>query len=188
MTIQWKTSLAALALASTSLVASCGEAEDDTTATGTQDEGTLTLAAALGTQDNLEFLQQAMDRSDLSAVFEGPASYTVLAPDDDAFEALGEDGASLLETDQRPILVAILRDHLLPGHLTPETIAEAIDKKGGPVTMTTLGETDVTFSKTGDTVDVTVGDGGSARFAGTAIAANNGVVIPIDTVLLPPKG
>jgi uncharacterized surface protein with fasciclin (FAS1) repeats len=32
-------------------------------------------------------------------------------------------------------------------------------------------------------------DGGaSARVSGTAIAANNGVLIPIDTVLLPPRG
>ena len=83
--------------------------------------------------------------------------------------------------------MALLRDHLLPGHLTPESIGEAIDRKGGPVTMATLGETDVIFSREGDGIKAELEDGGSASFAGTATATNNGVVIPISQVLMPPK-
>ena len=83
--------------------------------------------------------------------------------------------------------MALLRDHLLPGHLTPESIGEAIDRKGGPVTMATLGETDVIFSREGDGIKAELEDGGSANFAGTATATNNGVVIPISQVLMPPK-
>lgn len=188
MTDAWKSGLAALALVSLPLVSACSKVEDENPETATKDDGTLTLAAALGADDELGTLRDAMEESELSGVLDGPASYTVLAPNNAAFEALGEDGTALLQDEQRPVLVAILRDHLLPGHLTPEAIGEAIDKKGGPVTMATLGQTEVTFSKSGENVSVAVEDGGNATFSGTAIAANNGVVIPIDTVLLPPKG
>ena len=39
--------------------------------------------------------------------------------------------------------------HILPGHVTPELIAEAIKTKGGPVDMTTLGDGKVTFADDG---------------------------------------
>ncbi|KWV95417.1 fasciclin domain-containing protein [Erythrobacter sp. AP23] len=177
-----------VAIVSLPLLAACGDVEPDQPEIATTEDGSLTLAAALGTNDDLGRLQQALAQSELSGVFDGPASYTVLAPTDMAFEDLRTDGTALLEEDQRPILVAILRDHLLPGHVTPEGIEEAIRTQGGPVTMTTLGETDVVFTKSGDTITVEMGGAARATLSGTAIAANNGVVIPIDSVLLPPKG
>lgn len=183
-----KSGLAALALAVVPLAAGCTVAEDENPETATKDDGTLTLAAALGADDTLGTLRGALQKSELSGVLEGPASYTLLAPNDKAFEAMGEEGGALMAEEERPMLVAVLRDHLLPGHLTPEAIGEAIDKKGGPVTMGTLGDTEVTFARSGDTITATMGDGSPAGFSGTAIAANNGVVIPIDSVLLPPKG
>ncbi len=187
MPATWKSALAPLALALLVPTTACSDADNSAKENGTRDDGTQTLASALAADDDLHSLQAAVERSDLSGVFDGPASYTVLAPDDAAFEALGDEGETLLEADQRPILVAILRDHLLPGHLTPETIGEAIERKGGPVTMTTLGQTEVSFSRSGDDIMVSSGDGTTAQFAGAAIATNNGVIIPIDTVLLPPR-
>lgn len=187
MPVTWKSALAPLSLVLLVPMAACSEADSPEPENGTRDDGTQTLASALAADDDLRSLQAAVERSELSGVFDGPASYTVLAPDDAAFEALGDEGEALLEADQRPVLVAILRDHLLPGHLTPETIGEAIERHGGPVTMTTLGQAEVSFSRSGDDIVVSSGDGMTAQFAGTAIAANNGVIIPIDTVLLPPR-
>lgn len=187
MTPFLKTRMAALVLTALPLVAACGEAEEKTPAPITQDDGTLTLAAALGSNKALGTLQSAIEQSELSGVLDGPASYTVLAPDDPAFAALGENGAALMEDEQRPVLIAILRDHLLPGHLTPEAIFAAIDRRGGPVTMTTLGQSKVHFARTGEALTVTMDGGASAEVSGTAIAASNGVLIPIDTVLLPPR-
>jgi uncharacterized surface protein with fasciclin (FAS1) repeats len=188
MTPLLRTGFAALALAALPLLGGCGEAEDKQSAPVTQDDATLTLAAALGANKALGTFQSAIEQSELSGVLDGRASYTVLAPKDRAFAALGEDGAALLEDEQRPVLIAILRDHMLPGHLTLEAIGAAIDRRGGPVTMTTLGQTEVQFARSGETLTVTMDGGASARVSGTAIAANNGVLIPIDTVLLPPRG
>lgn len=185
MPATWKTCLAPFALAALCTVTACGDEEAPATKIGTTDEGTQTLAAALGSHDDLGTLRKAIDQSELGGVFDGPASYTILAPDDAAFAALGDDGTALLEDEERPILVAILRDHLLPGHLTPEVIGESIERNGGPVTMTSLGDSKITFAKSGDDITASTEDGTTARIAGNAIAANNGVVIPVDAVLLP---
>ena len=99
MTPLVRTGFAALALAALPLLGGCGEAEDKTSAPVTQNDATLTLAAALGANKALGTLQSAIEQSELSGVLDGRASYTVLAPKDRAFAALGEDGAALLEDE-----------------------------------------------------------------------------------------
>ena len=144
-----------------------------------------TLIDVLGNQSELSTLAKAVKESELDSVFDGKASYTLLAPDNDAFAKLGDKATALMSADQRPVLIALLRQHLLPGFVAPEDISKAIASKGGPVTMTTLGGTDVTFSKQGNTITVSNGDGSKASFAGAATGAKNGVIIPLDAVLLP---
>lgn len=187
MKIRTNAALAALALGTLVLAPACTQVEDETPETATKDDGTLTLAAALGAEEEMKTLNTALADSELSGVLDGSASYTLLAPNDKAFDALGEEGKQLMAEEQRPVLIGILRDHMLPGHLTPEAIDKAIETKGGPVTMTTLGDGEVSFSKDGDKIFATGSGGTKAEFVGTAIAANNGVVIPVSTVLLPPK-
>ena len=96
-----KTALTAFALASLPLIAACGEQDETPAETATRDDGTLTLAAGLGADEQLDTLRRAIEQSELSGVFEGAASYTMLAPRDAAFEALGEEGADLLREEQR---------------------------------------------------------------------------------------
>lgn len=186
MTTTWKPIAAPLALALLGSLAACtAEESPESDAVETIDEGTQTLASVLAGDDRFKSLREAVEQSDLSGIFDGPASYTLLAPDDPAFAALGDKGKTLLEAEQRPVLVAILRDHLLPGHLTPEAIEAAIERNGGPVTMTTLGQTEMTFSRSGDAIVAATGEGVTARVGESAVAAINGVILPIDTVLLP---
>lgn len=178
----------ALALVATlGMIPGCSRDEHATTSPGTKDDGTQTLAAALAGSDEFGSLRKAIEHSELMTVFDGPASYTLLAPTDEAFTGLGEQSTALMSDGRRPVLVAILRNHLLPGHLTPESIAEAIARRGGPVSMTTLGQGKVTFARTKDAITVTLDDGSPARLVGTAVAANNGVLLPVDRLLLPPR-
>lgn len=187
MTLMMKRALCAAALATLPLVAACGETKQEAEAglTKTKEESASTLAGALNSENGMDKLQDALSKSELTTVFDGPASYTLLAPNDAAFTALGEEGSALLAEDQRPVLVGVLRNHILPGHVTPEIIAEAIKSKGGEVTMTTLGDGKVTFAKDGDAITATLADGSTARFTGEPIATGNGVVIPLDAVLVP---
>ena len=182
--------MAALIAASLPLASACSKVEDGENAastSGTQSEVTQTLAGSLGDAGDLSTVNKAIAAADLGTVFDGPGSYTLLAPNDAAFEKLGEQGSVLMEETQRPMLIAVLRGHILPGHLTPENISKAISDKGGPVTVTTLGGGNVTFSQEGEVLTVATEDGSSAPFAAAATAATNGVIIPIGAVLMPPK-
>ena len=51
--------------------------------------------------------------------------------------------------------------------------------------MTTLGNATVTFSRDGGNIRVATEGGQQASFAEGAAAVNNGVLIPIDHLLLP---
>lgn len=180
--------LLAGAMASLPLLSACsdasdvGEAGDDAV---TQQEASRTVAASLIDLPEMTSLNGAISGSQLAPIFDGPASYTLLAPNDEAFEALGEEGKALLTPEQRPVLVGLIREHILPGHLTPENIGEALDQQEGEVTMTTLGGGEVTFSRDGETITVTNGGGSTARLTDGATAATNGVIIPLDAVLAP---
>lgn len=177
----------ATAIAGLGLLASCSDTDDtagDETV-ATREDPSLTVAAALARTSDMSTLSGAITDSGLAAIFDGPGSYTVLAPNDAAFEALGESAAALMEEDQRPVLVGLLRSHILPGLLTPESISQAIAAKGGDVTVSTFGGSAVTFSQEGDQITVTNEDGTRAAFAGAAVAASNGAVIPLDAVLVP---
>ncbi|ANY19984.1 Fasciclin domain protein [Tsuneonella dongtanensis] len=166
---------AAAALSLLAPLAACSQAESSGDAASA--EATDTLAAAIGGDNELATLSSALNEAGLADVFDGPGSYTVLAPSDDAF---GEAGKTLSGEEHRAELVAVLRGHILPGHLTPDAIRKAVADKKGPVTMTTLDDGQVTFTAEGDTITVSGADGSKATVAGDALVATNGVVLPLD--------
>ena len=175
------------AVAALALVPACtydpepGDAEEDTAA----EQVNGTLASALSDLDGMDQLNDAVGQAQLNSVFDGQGAYTLLGPTDAAFEGLGERASALMTEEQRPVLVGLLREHILPGHLTPKNIATAIETNGGEVTMTTLGGGDVVFAQDGDGITVSNGNGSTARLTGSATEASNGVIIPLDAVLVP---
>ncbi|QZD94812.1 fasciclin domain-containing protein [Qipengyuania gelatinilytica] len=173
------------AIAGLAMLPACSSGETTDSVGETQDYTTRTLAAALGDLPEMASFSGAISSAQLNSIFDGPASYTVLAPSDEAFNALGEKGQSLMTEEQRPVLAGVLREHILPGHLTPEDITAAIESQGGGVTMTTFGGGDLTFSMDGETVVATNPSGEVARFNGAATQAANGVIIPVDAVMIP---
>lgn len=182
-------SFLAIAAAAALPLAACSKVEEgeSPSSNGEQTEVSETLAATLGEKDDMANLNEAIAVADLGTVFDGPGSYTLLAPTDEAFEALGEQGEAMLQEDQRPLLVAVLRNHILPGHLTTDAIAKAIADKGGPVTVTTFGDGQVTFAQDGDVISVTNEHGSKAVLGTGGTPATNGVILPIGAVLMPPK-
>jgi len=173
--------LLALAAAALALQGCSGEdaAEDEAA-----EVSTATLASLIMEADGLSTVAGVIGEAGLAQVFDGAASYTLLAPQDAAFEALGEAGEELRSAEQRPAMVAILRDHIVPGYLTPEDIANAIEAADdSSVEMRTMGGHVVTFTGDGETVTVTAEDGATARFAGDALLGSNGAAIPLDGVL-----
>lgn len=169
-------------------LAACNEAgstDEKTATTQTTGDMTRTLAAAMPEQTELSTLNQALRTTGLGSIFDGTASYTVLAPTNDAFDALGAQGAALMEKENHALLAAVLKDHIVPGQISLDAIDTAIAQKGGKVSMTTLGEGTVTFSKDKDGFVVTRGDGSSARLLNKAVNASNGTILQLDKVLMP---
>ena len=175
----------AAALLLTTGLAACGDT-DETEVAGEAEVGNETLATALAAEDDLDVLNTAMSETGLGQVFDGSAAYTVLAPNDAAFEKATLNAE--MEGDERnALLAAILRDHIIPGAVTPDDISTAIKAQQGDIKMTTMGSGELTFSQNdAGTLMVTDAEGHSATLTGAPILATNGVAIPIDTVLRQP--
>ena len=177
--------LAALAALALSPLSACGEKSDDgRAATADAKASNGTLAAAVAGAPGLTTVAGALKSSGLATVFDGNAPYTLLAPSDDAFGALGEAGAQLKTPENSAAMAEVLRAHVLPGFVTRADIDAALrNAKGKPVKMTTMAGDEVTFARAGDTVSVTAADGSTAKLDGQEVGASNGVAIPIDAVL-----
>jgi uncharacterized surface protein with fasciclin (FAS1) repeats len=142
-----------------------------------------TLAQALNDAGDLSTLSEALRDTGLNQVFDNAGSYTIFAPTDAAFDKLGDAESTLMQQDRRAVLTAVLRDHIVPGYLTPNDIGTAIDSEGGRVKVQTMGDHKLTFTRDGDSYRVTNEDGSTATIAGAPLTASNGVAIPLDGVL-----
>lgn len=174
----------ALAAATLSLGACADEPnEEQAGQTVETDPSGQTLAAAISGAEDMSMVARALADVGLAQVFDGAGSYTIFAPNDAAFAELGEARQALTEPNQRAAVAAVLRDHIVPGYLTPADITAAIDAQRGAVQAETMGEQTLRFTREGDNVRVTSEDGSTAIIVGEAIRAGNGVAIPLDGVL-----
>ena len=179
--------LAALAATAALALAGCSGEQDGSAAQPTARAaaaGDENLVATIGGADGFSVASETLKDAGLAQVFEGAAAYTVLLPNDAAFAKLGEAGKELRSAEERPALVAVLRDHIVPGYLTPDDIAKAIELDSDhSVAMRTMGGHMLTFTSDGGTIAVAGEDGSKAKFAGEALRASNGVAIPLDGML-----
>lgn len=171
---------AALALALT--LAACNDETEG--APGGSAPSNQTLAAVIAGSPATDLAASALSATGLADVFDGPGSYTLLVPEDEAFERAGLDLAALKSEANRPLLVAVMRDHILPGYLLPDDIGRALDaEEDGTVEMATMGDRKLAFSRKGNAIVVAGEDGSTATLEAPAIQASNGVAIPLDGLL-----
>ena len=122
-------------------------------------------------------LAAALDAAGLVDTLKGEGPFTVFAPTDEAFAKLPAGTVeNLLKPENKEKLTAILTYHVVPGKVMAADVA-GIDE----------AET-----VNGKMIDVKV-DGSSvkvndATVTAADIAASNGVIHVIDTVILPPEG
>lgn len=120
-------------------------------------------------------LAAALKAADLVGALKGPGPFTVFAPTDAAFAKLPAGTLdSLLKPENKEKLKGILLYHVVSGKIM------AADIKGAARPKTLQGATlDVKAGAAGVTVN-------GARVTGADVAASNGVIHVIDSVLLPP--
>ncbi|RKF21961.1 fasciclin domain-containing protein [Altericroceibacterium spongiae] len=173
----WSVTLATLLL--------CACHKDSKTAESSSDRVSQnTLAASLAEAPGITIIATEIEDNGLAPIFDGTAPYTLLAPRDPAFGKLGQAGALLQQEEQAPAMMAILRDHIMPGYLTVENIKAAIARAGErPVKMRNMSGHELTFSQQGGVIHITAADGSRANIAGPARKASNGIILPIDGIL-----
>jgi uncharacterized surface protein with fasciclin (FAS1) repeats len=143
-----------------------------------------TLTATLKDDRAFGTLDQVLDNAALGDVLAGKGPYTVFAPSDAAFAASAGD---LGDEAMKAQAAAVLRAHIVPGALTRADILAAIERSGSrAVEMRTMANGLLTFSKEGDVVIVSGDNGARARLTGEESLASNGVVQPVDALLVRP--
>ena len=175
------------ALAGTALsLSACSEGPDGDTATAANAEpSSATLASLIGDADEYSVVSETLSDAGLAEVFDGNAAYTVLLPSDASFEGMDSEALPQEGDARQAAMVAILRDHIFPGYFSPEDIRNSIgEEDGASVSMKSMGDHELTFSRDGDAILVTnASDGSTARIEGEAMMGSNGVAIPLDGVL-----
>ena len=149
----------------------------------------ITLMLSAGTQaqqDNKDIVETAMaagsfttlakalKAADLVDTLKGQGPFTVFAPTDEAFAKLPAGTLNdLLKPENKQKLQRILTYHVVPGRVSSTDVVKLRTAK----------------AVSGDTIDITANGGtvrvDSARVVKTDIAASNGVIHVIDTVIIP---
>jgi uncharacterized surface protein with fasciclin (FAS1) repeats len=131
------------------------------------------VAATIAAKPELSTLSGLIAKADLAGALNGAGSFTVFAPNNEAFKAVPQKTMDELAANPA-LLKEVLTYHVLP------VKAMAADVKNG--NAKTLNGAEVALSKSGDFVTVE-----NAVVLMANITASNGVVHMVDSVLLPPK-
>lgn len=145
-----------------------------------------TLAATLQADKAYSGLAMVLDNSGLHPALDGVGPYTVFAPADSALN--GATGANFTDPTMKAEGAALLRAHIVPGALTRADIAAAVDRSAGNgAQMRTMGGDMLTFTRSGEQLVATASDGASAHITGPESLASNGVLQPVDGLLVKPS-
>ena len=134
-----------------------------------------TITELTGNSDSFDILTAALAEAGLTEELSGAGPFTIFAPTDEAFEAL-PDGLvdQLMLPENKAVLRQILAYHVVPGEVL------STDLETGSITTVEGEDIEVTA---GDTV-TTVND---ANVILADVAASNGIIHVIDSVMVPPE-
>jgi uncharacterized surface protein with fasciclin (FAS1) repeats len=120
-------------------------------------------------------LAKALTAADLVATLKGPGPFTVFAPTDEAFAKVPKATLdNLLKPENKAMLRRVLTYHVVAGKVMAADVVKVDSAK----------------AVSGDTLPIKVSGAAvmvdKSRVVKTDVAASNGVIHVIDTVLLPP--
>lgn len=151
-------------------------------------------AAATGTvvavaQGNPDFttLVSAVQAAGLVDTLNGAGPFTVFAPTNAAFEKIpAATRESLMAPAGKEDLTGILTYHVVAGNVSAAALAEQITAGSGSATLTTVqGGTLTARAEADGSITLTDAAGNTSRVVQADVAASNGVIHAIDTVVMP---
>lgn len=180
----------AIATASALALAACGapaeEADTMADETSVVEEAPGTIVAVAQGNDDFSTLVTAVTAAELVDTLSGTGPFTVFAPTNAAFAKLPEGTLETLTAPEgKEQLTSILTYHVVPGAVDAATLTNAIETNGGSYEITTVNGGTLTASIKDGAVILTDAAGGTATVTATDVAASNGMIHVIDTVVMP---
>ncbi len=129
------------------------------------------LVDSLNSNVNFENLAAEIEAAGLTETLQ-QKQFTLLAPNDDAFNALPDDVFDKFSQPENRIKV--LQYHLIPGKVSQKDVEQG--------KITTVEGNDIAISNQDN--NITLNDANAQH---PSIVASNGIIIEIDRVLLPPR-
>jgi uncharacterized surface protein with fasciclin (FAS1) repeats len=131
-------------------------------------------------------LVAAVQAAGLVETLSGPGPFTVLAPTNEAFEALPAGTVeNLLKPENKDQLTKILTCHVIPAKALSTDIASMVEEDGGEHVVDTVGGCKLTLKAADGKVTVTDENGTVANVTIADVIQSNGVIHVIDAVLTP---
>ena len=185
----------ALASAASLAIAACAEEPADNT--GYDDNAAAdqmtnddmapgTIVEVAQGDETFSTLVSAVTAANLGETLSGEGPYTVFAPTNDAFAKIPEAALTELTTNDTETLGNILTYHVVEGNIDAATLTQAITDAGeAGYTINTVNGGTLTANVVDGNVILTDAAGGTSTVTATDVAASNGVIHVIDTVLMP---
>lgn len=176
------------------LLTSCGEKKAEET-TDMMDTTTVEVEAPVAAQtivdvaaanDDFSTLVTAVKAAGLVETLSSEGPFTVFAPNNAAFGKLPAgtvDG--LLKPESLDKLKAVLTYHVVAGKFDAAAVVDAINKNNGKYSVTTVQGGTIVLSLKDGNVMLTDANGGTSMVILADVAASNGVIHAIDTVVMP---
>lgn len=150
-----------------------------------QSENIVGVAAG---NENFSTLVTAVKTAGLVETLSSEGPFTVFAPTNDAFAKL-PDGTvtSLLMPASKADLTSILTYHVVAGKFEAAAVIEAINDNNGMFKVKTVQGNEIGLSLKDGKVILTDAKGGMSTVVIADVAASNGVIHAIDSVVMPSK-
>ena len=186
-------------LSALALTACSGSDTSDTVATDTevvQDDAMISDGTQATTDKNIVALAQgnpqastlvtAVTAAGLGETLSGSGPFTLFAPSNAAFAKVDKatlDG--LMMPASKAKLAALLKYHVVAGNVKAADLAKLIADGNGTAAVTTLNGGTLKASMNGDKIVLTDAKGGKSTVTSADMAASNGTVHMVDTVVMP---
>jgi len=193
-TLTWAVGLSALALSAcsgskpapteTEVVQDDAMASD--TIVATEPVGDQTIVALAQGNPQVSTLVTAITAAGLGETLSGTGPFTVFAPSNAAFAKV--DKATLdgfLKPESKAKLASLLTYHVVAGNVKSGDLAKLIADGKGTATVKTLNGGSLKASMDGSKIVLTDAKGGKSTVTAADMAASNGTIHLVDTVVMP---
>ena len=144
------------------------------------------IVGVASANEDFSTLVAAVKAAELVETLSSEGPFTVFAPNNAAFAKLPEGTVeNLLKPENAEKLKSVLTYHVVAGKFDSAAVLDAIKDNNGKYSVTTVQGETIVLSLNDDKVMLTDANGGTSTVILADVAASNGVIHAIDTVVMP---